>query len=103
MKSKYKREDIALILSQGAATIEFTKVDGSQRVMRCTISSHLIPEEYLPNHSYNSQYSYSDLDYNPNVIRVFDLGLNEWRSFRVTSVTELTVLDDRGYVTKPLG
>jgi hypothetical protein len=80
------REDIARMLSFGIATVKFTKVDGTQRVMHCTIAPHLIPEEKQPKGEFLAEYPQ-----NQSVLRVFDVDLNDWRSFRVDSVKEVTV------------
>jgi hypothetical protein len=80
------REQIAQILSIGEATVKFTKVDGSSRVMHCTIAPYLIPEDQQPKGEL-----LTEVPINLSVLRVFDLDLQEWRSFRVDHVKEVTV------------
>ncbi len=70
-------------------TITFTKIDGSTRVLRATTLMSLIPEDQHP--------QIADLSkplpkQNLDVIRCFDLDVEEWRSFRINSVTALVTL-----------
>ena len=60
--------------------VTFTKVDGTERKMRCTTKSDLIPNEKHPTgkHTYNDELT----------ARVFDLDLQEWRSFKWDNVIE---------------
>lgn len=80
------REQIAQVLSMGPATVKFTKVDGSNRVMHCTIANHLIPEEKRVKGEL-----LTEVPINLSVMRVFDLDLNEWRSFKVQNVKEVSL------------
>ena len=67
--------------------VVFTKKDGSQREMFCTLNESRIPAEKQP----KSQASDSETSGQGNVstIRVFDTGIQEWRSFRWDSVTQV--------------
>lgn len=77
-KTKYTRiELLEALTGKNPVAVTFTKLDGTRRDMRCTLNFELIPTENHPG-----------LD----VIRVFDLEDNGWRSFRVDSVTDFTVL-----------
>jgi hypothetical protein len=70
------------MLKSGPCNVTFTKVDGTERYMRCTLSDSLLPEQYKGKGDMITEGS--------NTIRVFDLGINEWRSFRVDSVTNIS-------------
>lgn len=63
-------------------TVSFVKADGSLRIMDATLRPDLIPqkEEVVEEKKTRTP--------NPSTIRVFDLGKNEWRSFRVDSVVD---------------
>ena len=79
---KYTREQIKARLQEPVDTnITFTKVNGEVRHIRCTTNLDAIPQESRP--------VGTERYLNPDVIRVFDLDLNEWRSFRYTSVTDM--------------
>jgi WYL_2, Sm-like SH3 beta-barrel fold len=75
----YTQDEIYSTLKSGIATVTFTKVDGSVRVMRCTLNENLLPEKYRNNETSTAGAS--------KTLRVYDVELNEWRSFRVESVT----------------
>jgi WYL_2, Sm-like SH3 beta-barrel fold len=81
----YTRESIAQVLSQGIATVVFTKLDGTERVMHCTIAPHMIPEEKMPRNTHMG------FQMNLAVLKVYDVDFGQWRSFRVNSVTDLSV------------
>lgn len=79
------QELIQNLLQSGETTVSFTKKDGSERVMRCTLNQSLIPGDKMPKTDGTSTKKKSDL-----VQAVFDLDKNEWRSFSWSSVTEVT-------------
>jgi hypothetical protein len=60
-------------LLAGPTTIVFTKVDGTQRTMKCTLREALLPPRTLTE---------SDRKVNEGIQTVFDLELNQWRSFK---------------------
>ncbi len=74
-----ERDDIQTRLWNGAVKVKFKKVDGTERNMICTLARSLIPEDQLPKG--NSLKKNSD-----DVLRVFDIENNGWRSFRKDSV-----------------
>ena len=87
-KTKYTREQLLEVLRAGdPVVVTFTKVDGTKRDMRCTINDILVPEDKHPKGT-------KQLKENLDVIRVYDLDSDGWRSFRVDSVT--------GYTPAPL-
>lgn len=77
------------MLSVTSATITFTKVDGSERVMQCTLEAAKLPppvplaEGKTPRKETIST----------KALRVFDLEKKEWRSFTTKNVKriELTI------------
>lgn len=76
-----QREFFTSSLRRGVYRVTFTKVNGEQRVMRCTLNQTLIPEVHTPK-GVNESAEQPSLE----VIRVFDLEANGWRSFRIDSV-----------------
>jgi hypothetical protein len=84
-----KREMIKEILRHGVYHVEFTKVDGSRRLMPCTLMYGLIPQEKAPQ-KLNEERSTPARAENPNIVRAFDTDKQEWRSFRVDSVIAVT-------------
>lgn len=62
--------------------VVFTKADGTEREMRCTVSGELIPPEHIP--------KATDRSFSETAMRVFDLDLNAWRSFRWDSIKNVS-------------
>lgn len=75
------REWLTDYLGESNVTITFKKKDGTLRTMYCTKNLNTIPFE---NHPKGSSKPTSD-----NTITVFDLQLNEWRSFVVSNLVRL--------------
>lgn len=65
-------------LSEGTCSVTFTKVDGTERTMKCTKNFDLIPSDKVP--------SGTGTVAKQGVISVFDIEANGWRSFRPESV-----------------
>lgn len=64
--------------------VTFTKKDGTERKMRCTLASSRIPEDKTPAGS-----EAPDSQTSGSAVRVFDTDVNEWRSFRWDFVTKV--------------
>lgn len=65
--------------------IVFTKKDGTERAMLCTLSEAKIPQDKQPKTEATSSQT------SGSAVRVFDLEKSEWRSFRWDSVTSMGV------------
>ena len=63
--------------------VTFTKKDGSERAMRCTLVEGRIPADKTPKNENASTTS------SGSAVRVFDTEISEWRSFRWESVTKV--------------
>lgn len=74
------------MLHVSPVTVTFTKKDGTERVMKCTLDPKELPPQ-LVNES-KSERKKSD-----NTIAVYDLEAKGWRSFTIKSVkrVELTI------------
>ena len=71
------REDLVDRLKQSVVNVVFTKADGSERTMNCTLKLENIPEDQHPKSAVKSE---------SDQIRVFDIDIQEWRSFNFSSV-----------------
>jgi hypothetical protein len=72
---------LKISLLESTLNIVFTKVDGTTRTMRCTLQPNMLPEKTsLTEDSPNTEVK------NIEVLRVFDLDKNAWRSFHVKNV-----------------
>ncbi len=79
--TKEGREWLKGLLREREVTIFFTKKDGTEREMLCTLSENKIPSEKTPK---NSGKSKSD-----DALAVFDVKKSDWRSFRWDSVKKV--------------
>lgn len=79
------REEMLVQLRSGVCNVTFTKVNGESREMRCTLVRDMIPENKTPKSPEEGE---PEKKINEAVIRVFDLIKEDWRSFKVDSVTE---------------
>lgn len=88
----YERDIILNDLRHNVIEVTFTKVNGEQRVMRCTLRENLLPKTYVEN--INEQKEEKEFHRNnPNVIAAWDVQKGGWRSFRVDSVEYLQIID----------
>lgn len=64
---------------QSGVRVVFTKVDGTERSMLCTLAESNIPVSHQPK-------TKSDTSTSGSAVRVFDVEGQQWRSFRWDSV-----------------
>ena len=83
------REEMVASLKENTCRVIFKKVDGSIRQMTCTLQTDQLPltEERRASESISRTVS-------PEVIPVWDLGKEAWRSFRVASIIDFEVRED---------
>lgn len=79
------RNELIEQLSTNICEVTFTKVNGEQRVMPCTLR-----EDFLPARNESN----TERKVNENVLSVWVTDANGWRSFRVDSVTDIKVLEE---------
>ena len=85
------REKMREILQANVCEVQFTKADGSPRTMRCT----LMPDSLPPLKTDGKQRA-ENLD----IVPVWDVEAEGWRSFRVDSVKSFATVHGHD-VTKP--
>lgn len=73
----YDRNQMVEQLRERVCRVIFTKINGEERDMQCTLNMEMIPEEKQPK---------TGKEYNDAVLRVFDVKQQEFRSFRVENV-----------------
>ena len=84
-----ERKSVLLHLLHGnIVEVKFKKTDGTDRTMICTLKSDLIPEHkrYFKEEGDNRKE-------NPDVIAVYDIEKEDWRSFKVKSVYSFLTVD----------
>jgi hypothetical protein len=68
-------------LSESTITVTFTKKDGTSRVMKCTKQQDLIPSEKQPKGTGSTPTG--------DAVAVFDLDVQDWRSFNTSNITRI--------------
>ena len=89
MGMTYERDAVIRDLRQNVIEVTFIKVNGEQRIMRCTLDPQYLPPNYDPQHL-DEQHKKKE---NLNTIAAWDLNAQGWRSFRVDSVQYLQSLE----------
>ena len=79
--TKKEKDWLRTLLHEGVVGITFIKKDGSERLMQCTLAESKIPSEFAPK---GSEKAKSD-----EVLPVFDVENDGWRSFRWDSITKI--------------
>lgn len=74
--------NIKQMLRDDVYAVTFTKVDGSQRVMRCTLRPDLLPPTPVTE-------GHNRATRSVEVIPVWDVESGGWRSFKVSSVLSI--------------
>jgi len=81
-------EEIVNTLRLGVVNLSFTKVkDNAVREMRATLVEDMIPVDKMPKTDANA-----NTEKNQLAVRVFDLDVSDWRSFRVDSLLTFNTL-----------
>jgi len=78
--------EILDLLHEHDCEVTFTKVDGTVRVMPCTLREEAMPAR-------DAAKFHETRAVNEKVISAFCLDKMEWRSFRVENVTNIKVLN----------
>lgn len=80
-KEETIRQNLKELLKHNEIFITFQKNDGTDRKMLCTLMENKIPDEKKAKNTGKK--------INDDVLPVFDLEKNEWRSFRFESVKSI--------------
>ena len=80
-ETSWRNEYLKGILQTGIANVTFVKKDGTQRVLRCTLSPTELPEQTDLEKAFKQQKTP-----NPDVLAVWDIENKGWRSFRYDSI-----------------
>ena len=86
---KYERDNLLKDLRECVIEVTFTKVDGSNRVMRCTLDPKHLPKTYNEEAETEKQFHRENKD----VISAWDVQKGGWRSFRIDSVEYVQIID----------
>lgn len=83
----FTRDKIEEALRANVAEVRFTKSDGTERIMKCTLREDLVVTHVKKTDRVK--------EVNPDVVPVFDVEKNEWRSFRVDTVKSVSIWGDQ--------
>lgn len=78
------REWLLGLLSHHEITVVFTKKDGTERTMRCTRSTKVLPPQ-------PESVMETKRKENTNTIAAYDMEAGAWRSFTVKNIIKVTV------------
>jgi len=81
----FTRDGLIDVLRSNVVTVTFTKVNGDERVMTCTLLSEHIPNAPTTNGQVVVKETSS------NTVSVWDVNANGWRSFRVENVKSISM------------
>ena len=79
----FTKDNIVEFLRANVAEVRFTKSDGTERLMKCTLKEDLV----VP----YSKKTDRTKEANNDIVPVFVVEKNEWRSFRVDSVQSISL------------
>jgi len=80
----YTRTELKSALQQGIIKVSFEKVNGETRIMDCTLQNQLLNEAKMP-----SKTTDRIKKQNEDVLSVWDVNAEGWRSFRVDKVFDM--------------
>ena len=76
------KTNIIRMLESGIVNVKFTKTDGTEREMKCTLM-----EQFAKPHVKKTD---REKKQNDNILAVWDVDKEDWRSFRLDSVISIT-------------
>lgn len=82
----FTRDGLIDMLRHNIVSVTFTKVNGEERVMKCTLRGDLIP-----NSSFQNGELVVEQKQRSNNVAVWDVDANGWRSFRIASVKSISM------------
>jgi hypothetical protein len=88
------KEEIVAMLQADVCEVTFTKVNGEIRQMPCTLKSELLPVVDA-----NKLHEGKTRKSNPDNLSVWCTDKNEWRSFKIANVQQITPIHKTHIVT----
>jgi len=81
----FEKYELKEILSNTVSTVVFTKVDGSERELKCTLLPEYLPQAFVAKQQQLLTENLTRME-NPSILAVWDIEHGAWRSFRTDSV-----------------
>jgi hypothetical protein len=91
---QFTHEYLYELLKRNICSVTFTKVDGTERTMDCTLQDTFLPEEYRGKGSVLTEAGSS--------ISVWETSSGSWKAFRTDSIKSITVNNNTGTGTQQL-
>ena len=88
VEKELTREDVVEMLRNDVATVTFTKADGTERVMECTLLQEVLSQR-VPENDTPVKPEKRKKAPNPHTLAVYDIPADGWRSFRLDSVKSI--------------
>ncbi len=94
----FTKEELVKSLKESVCEVVFTKVDGSERTMKCTLREDVLAPFIKAIEDRNKQLLAEGKEVkvkaeNPNVLSVIDMEKNAWRSFKLDTIKSVKVVD----------
>lgn len=83
----FSREELVEVLSRAKVELIFIKIDGTERLMNCTLNKEIAGEDHFNNIKNKDSTKLP----NPDTITCVDLDKNAWRSYRIESIKSFRV------------
>lgn len=95
---EFTKEVIAKKLKESICRVVFTKTDGSERVMKCTLKEDVLKPYIEEIEKRNKQLLeegkvIKQKPENPNLLAVIDLEAQGWRSFKLDTIKSVEVVE----------
>jgi hypothetical protein len=82
----FTRDGLIDMLKNNVVVVTFTKVNGDERVMTCTLQA-----SHIPNAPTQKGELVVEKKSNSNTVSAWDVNANGWRSFRVENVKSISM------------
>jgi hypothetical protein len=90
----FEKYELKEVLSNSVATVVFTKVDGTERELKCTLLPEYLPSKPVVEGQQLLTESLPRAE-NPATLAVWDMENSAWRSFRTDSVKAVIAHETR--------
>lgn len=94
MENNFSRNSVIEALKSNICVVEFTKLDGSLRSMRCTLMDSLLP----PQKDIEEAVQAKSTKNAPDNIVAYDLDAQGWRTFNLTRINTVVVGIQEQYI-----
>lgn len=95
----YTKDELKKLLTENKCEVTFTKVDGTKRVMNCTLMADVLKPYIEIAEAHKKELlaegkEVKEKPENPNVLSVIDLDKNAWRSFKLDTLLSVEVIKE---------